>query len=315
MDPSAHSASKCKLTEFVEEHVSEQVPIIVFLESWLKGHISDAQVSIPNYEIVRQDRRKRAHGGVIMYIQNSLPISDVSTYDDDTCEAVICTVKCINTKVAAVYRPPNTSVDSFENLLKFLHKELNSGDTDKFTEFIILGDFNFPDIKWEGNRVYSKENSTNKSETLLLQFMENNLLSQYITQPTREKNILDLFLTNNPNLYLQSSSEKTSRPKSDHNIVSIQTTYDLNSSPKAFNDNVQFTPHTFRSLNFQKADFDQLNLQLKSIDWDHLKSICPMEYFPELFQLTVLQVCMEHCPIKSKQSSKVNPHNRHRNNA
>ena len=109
-------------------------------------------------------------------------------------------MKCINTKVAAVYRPPNTSVDSFENLLKFLHKELNSGDTDKFTEFIILGDFNFPDIKWEGNRVYSKENSTNKSETLLLQFMENNLLSQYITQPTREKNILDLFLTNNPNL-------------------------------------------------------------------------------------------------------------------
>ena len=313
MDPSAHSASKCKLTEFVEEHVSEQVPIIVFLESWLKGHISDAQVSIPNYEIVRQDRRKRAHGGVIMYIQNSLPISDVSTYDDDTCEAVICTVKCINTKVAAVYRPPNTSVDSFENLLKFLHKELNSGDTDKFTEFIILGDFNFPDIKWEGNRVYSKENSTNKSETLLLQFMENNLLSQYITQPTREKNILDLFLTNNPNLYLQSSSEKTSRPKSDHNIVSIQTTYDLNSNPKAFSDNVQFTPHTFRSLNFQKADFDQLNLQLKSIDWDHLKSICPMEDFPELFRLTVLQVCMEHCPTKSKQSSKVNPHTRHRN--
>ena len=161
---------------------------------------------------------------VIMYIQNSLPVSDVGTYDDDICEAVVCAIKSINTKVAAIYRPPDTNTQSFENLLKFLHKELNSGNDDKFTEFIVMGDLNLPEINWEGNRVNT---TTNKSESMFLEFMENNLLPQYITQPTRGRNTLDLFLTNNPNLFLQSSSEETTL--SDHNIVSIQTTHDLNS--------------------------------------------------------------------------------------
>ena len=306
MDPSAHSASKCKLPAFIEEHINPNVPIAAFMESWLKHHISDAQVSIPNYQIIRQDRRKRIRGGVIMYIQNSLPVSDVGTYDDDICEAVVCTIKSINTKVAAIYRPPDTNTQSFENLLKFLHKELNSGNDDKFTEFIVMGDLNLPEINWEGNRVNT---TTNKSESMFLEFMENNLLSQYITQPTRGRNTLDLFLTNNPNLFLQSSAEETTL--SDHNIVSIQTTHDLNSRPK--NHSPQFAPHTFRSLNFQKADFEEINSQLSSIDWDYLKSICPIEDYPELFRLTVLQVCMQHAPLKTQQSNKVNPHTRHRN--
>ena len=60
MDPSAHSASKCKLTSFIEEEISDSdtdsIPYVSFCESWLKPHVSDAQISIPNYELVRQDR-------------------------------------------------------------------------------------------------------------------------------------------------------------------------------------------------------------------------------------------------------------------
>ena len=309
MDPSARSASKCKLTALVEEHIDDSVPLIAISESWLKDHITDAQVSIPNYEIIRQDILNRRRGGVVLYVHNTLPISDLSTYDDDTCEAIILSIKSINMKVAAVYRPPDTGIDSFENLLTFLHKNQNSGDPDKYIYFLIMGDFNFPYINWEGNQRNLSEKHTSKSETLLLQFMENNLLSQYVSQPTREKNILDLFLTNNTNLVLQTSSEET--PLSDHNIVSIQTTYNLKSK-QTFNI-PDFSDHTFRSLNLQKADFDKINSQLSSIDWDNLKSICPADEYPELFRLTVLQVCMQHSPNKSQQSNGVNPHTRERN--
>ena len=139
--------------------------------------------------------------------------------------------------------------------------------------------------------------------------MESNLLLQYVSQPTRQRNILDLFLTNNANLVLQTSSEETHI--SDHNIVSIHTTYNIKA--KGPQSKPHLADHTFRSLNLQKADFVNINSQLSSIDWDHLKSICPAEDFPELFRLTVLQVCMQHCPNKSQQSSKINPHTRERN--
>ena len=73
-DPSARSASNWKLTSFVEEHIdtSDSVPYVCILESWLKRHITDAQIAIPNYEIIRQDRKVRSGGGVLLYVHNSL---------------------------------------------------------------------------------------------------------------------------------------------------------------------------------------------------------------------------------------------------
>ena len=306
MDPSAHSASKCKLTSFIEEEISDSdtdsVPYISFFESWLKPHVSDAQISIPNYELVRQDRIKRKNGGVLLYVHSSLPISDIQKHDDDSCEAVICTIKSRNTKVASIYRPPDTSVQSFENLLTFLHNYLNPSDLNTHFEIVIMGDFNLPGISWEcgSPRIETKEPS--KSEALLLTFMEDNFLTQHITQPTRQRNTLDLFLTNNDNMVLCTTSDETNI--SDHNIVSIKTTYNIQT------DTVLNRPpipeQTFRSLNLQKADFDQINTHLENINWDDLKAICSPEEFPELLRLTILQVCMIYAPTKSQQPVKVN---------
>ena len=66
MDPSAHSTSETKLKSFVEEHINTTVPIVALCETWLKDHISDAQISIPDYEIIREDRVNRSRGGVIL---------------------------------------------------------------------------------------------------------------------------------------------------------------------------------------------------------------------------------------------------------
>ena len=133
-----------------------------------------------------------------------------------------------------------------------------------------MGDFNFRTINWRGNHRSLKENITSKQESMLLQFMETNLLSQYVLQPTRKSNILDLFITNNDNLVLQTTCEET--PLSDHDIVFIQTTYDIKSKNTC---NIpHFADHTFRSLNLQKADFEEINSQLTCIDWDNFKSIC-----------------------------------------
>ena len=146
---------------------------------------------------------------------------------------------------------------------------------------------------------------------MLLSFMDNNLLSQYVLQPTRQRNILDLFLTNNPNLVLQAKSEET--PLSDHNVVSIQTVYNL--SAKKANTKPNFRKHTFRSLDLHKADFEKINSHLNTIDWDYLRDTCSIAEFPELFRLIliVLQICMEYAPTKSHESSNTNPQKRHRN--
>ena len=308
MDPSAHSASKCKLTSFIEEHVNDSVPFIAISESWLKPHISDAQVTIPDYEIVRQDRKHRDRGGVLLYVHNTLPISDANTFDDDTCEAVICTIKSINTKVASIYRPPDANITSFDNMLKFLSRHLELSNQENHQDIIVMGDFNLPGISWKDNNFKVESKAPSTSEALLQTFMEDHLLSQYIHQPTRLRNTLDLFLTNNDNLVLHTSSEETEL--SDHNIVTIKSTYNLNSAKT--NSKPLFNEQNFRSLNLHKADYDEINTHLASIDWDNLKSICSPADFPELLRLTVLQVCMLYSPAKSQQSKRIDIFTRER---
>ena len=309
MVPSAHSSSRYKLTAFIEEHIhaldkpKSEIPFIIITESWLKPFISDAQIAIPEYEIVRQDRIKRLRGGVILYVHKSLPISDIMKYDDDTCEAVICTIKTINTKIAAVYRPPDTSDNSLENLLSFLDKGItNISHPERHMDIIIAGDFNFPDINWSTSHVHLGNKLTTNSEDQLLRFTEKHFLSQYVDQPTREQNILDLLLTNNDNLVLHTKSEETTL--SDHNIVKVHTTYNLQTKNTINPPNIPV--HSFRSLNLYKADYEKINAHLQSIQWDDLKELCSPEEYPELLRLTVLQICTLYAPSKipvRKQSS------------
>ena len=310
MVPSARSSSRYKLTSFIEEHIhaldkpKSEIPFIIITESWLKPFISDAQITIPDYEIVRQDRIKRLRGGVILYVHKSLPISDICKYDDDTCEAVICTIKTINTKIAAVYRPPDTSDNSFENLLSFLDKGItNLFHPNRHMDIIMAGDFNFPDINWLTSHIHIGNKLTTNSEDQLLRFMEKHFLSQYVNQPTRERNILDLLLTNNDNLVLHTSSEETTL--SDHNIVKVHTTYNIQSKKTTAPPSIP--THSFRSLNLYKADFEKINAHLETIQWDDLKKLCSPEEFPELLRLTVLQVCTLYAPPKIPPRKQSNP--------
>ena len=319
MDPSAGSSSNYKLTDFIEEHIhiektpKPSIPFILISESWLKPHISNAQITIPDYEIVRQDRISRGCGGVLMYIHQSLPICDTAFYDDGICEAVVCTLKTTNMKIASIYRPPKAEDKSFENLLLFLDNKIsNEIDSQKHYDIIIGGDFNLPDIDWKVSHLHCENKLSTQAENRLLSFMEKHFLCQYVTQPTRGKNILDLFLTNNNNLVLQSTSEDC-KPLSDHNIVKVRTTYNIQCT-NSVNSKPLIPDGTFRSLDLRKADYDKINSHLANIQWDDLKELCYLEEYPELLRLTILQVCMIYSPLKSKPTGRkpLNPFTRER---
>ena len=300
MKPNARSGSRWKLPYFQEHYLSASqnpVPLAAFTESWLKPYISDVQISIPNYNIVRADRIKRDRGGVIMYIHDSLPLSDIQTFDNDYCEGAIVTLEVTRTIIGCIYRPPDTPSHKFDELVVFLNSYIASKMEDQHYEIILMGDFNFPSIDW--NIVTDSIPSTNNDSKGLFSLMSNHLLSQYILTPTRINNILDLFLTNNPNLVLHSSSTKTKL--SDHNIIQIETTASIDI--ETYTSNIAEDPHTFKSIDMHKLDLEALKEHLKTIDWEQMKDICPDEDFPELFRLTVLQCCLMYGPIKEKSTN------------
>ena len=66
MDPSINSASSYKIPYLVEEHLTKTkfpTPVVAGTETWLKPYITDAQIAIPNYNVLRADRKNRERGG------------------------------------------------------------------------------------------------------------------------------------------------------------------------------------------------------------------------------------------------------------
>ena len=174
MDPSAYSKSKHKLESFKEEHINSEVLWISICETWLKKHISNAQIYIPNYQIVRQDREKRRRGGVLLYVHNSLPVSNVCTFDDRFCGSVMCCVKSINAVIISVYRPPGCPISSFEKLLKFMQRNLTNISNSQ-SDIFIMGDFNLPNLTWQNSDQIPGTRTMNTSESLINNFIERQL--------------------------------------------------------------------------------------------------------------------------------------------
>ena len=310
MDPSINSNSHWKLPHLEEEieNKTSCVAILAVIEPWLKKHITDAQVNLPNYQTLRSDRKLSARGGAMLYIHNTLPTSKVNTYDDNICEAVICNIDSENLIVAAVYRPPNTPEESFKNMLNFLQTHISKESNQKHKDLLILGDFNLPCIRWNTSLPASYQNKImTECADILKTFMDTNMLTQYIHQPTRLNNILDLVLSNNSHLVKHVEIKDTEL--SDHRMVTVQSNLGIKPTHTT---KPAFIPHTYRNLNIFKANFNEINKHLEAVDWDSLHSICPENDFPELVRLTVLQICELHSPTKCYRSKTLSKFKRER---
>ena len=125
MNPSLRSNSFWKLNQLTSEIEKIQkknfnIPFIAVVESWIKPHISDAQVAISGYNIFRADREHYKNGGALLYIHTSIIIDNYDFFDNDICSAIICFSKKSKCFIACVYRPPSSDKANFLQLLNFI---------------------------------------------------------------------------------------------------------------------------------------------------------------------------------------------------
>ena len=133
--------------------------------------------------------------------------------------------------VVAIYRPPGSPQKHFEESLSIVEKFISPLDS---PDVLILGDFNFPFVKWdpidvnpEKKGITTERNSAHK----FLDFLEDHYLQQFVMENTRkDKRILDLVISNNHQSILSIDIEKT--VMSDHDIVHCGLNY-KNSLSKA----------------------------------------------------------------------------------
>ena len=116
---------------------------------------------------------------------------------------------------------------------------------------VIMGDFNFPEIKWH--------EIENLDEThFFVKTLNDTFLHQLVEMNTRDKNILDLILTSDESM-IQSLSVVEPFSTSDHNQIIF-----------SFYANKEMENDGMIRYNYFSADYNAIRQKLKEVDWSSL---------------------------------------------
>jgi len=125
---------------------------------------------------------------------------------------------------------------------------------------VIVGDLNCSDIDW--SNLCSPSDGVHDT---LLNFTVQQGYSQLVTQPTRDNNILDLVLTNEPVTICDVSVQQLFST-SDHCQVCFKVFVEQSSNEEKDSNGDSY----FRCWN--AADYDSMSVYLSTINWDRLFS-------------------------------------------
>ena len=131
-------------------------------------------------------------------------------------EVLIVEIRGKRQIVALMYRPPKSDKEKFSEIIKKVQEILLAESSSK--DIILLGDFNFPIIRWPSSRITGGTRDEQEQANLLLDVIEDNFLDQIVSEPTRKNNILDLVFTNSMSIR-GTEVIKNSVEFSDHNTV------------------------------------------------------------------------------------------------
>lgn len=237
----------------------------------------------------RTSNKKRG-GGVLVAIRNDCGFQCKRREDMETdIEILWVEVSLTNHSrlfVSAVYLPPDSNLDILSKLE--LSLDIVAAVIGPYDNVLMCGDFNMPDIQWEGETsgVNTKPRycSTSKAEKFMGIVYENNLF-QYVSTPTRGNNFLDLVFSSVDSVIVQPTENAVT---SDHTAVAGSFNIDHRIKPDLQNQYV---------YNYRKADYAHIRRLLQCIPWSILKSFgCVNEGLSFIYDLIFSSV-RESVPV------------------
>ena len=272
--------------------------LLLFTETWFT---SETIYDIENYQKFSNSRSNRG-GGVIIYVRSDLEAfeyiekgneSKVLTSKD--CEQIWCQITSGHDHIliGCIYRPPPTS--------KYFHKSTNDAvnnsiskaaklvENGKFTNFLIVGDFNYPLISWSSLGGALKQRD--EAAATFLDTINSNYIAQAVLEPTFKNNQLDLILINNPDsVYNVDIGPPLGHTDKGCLHASLLWNTIFQNEPKATD--------KLKSFSFAHGDYDAMRAHFSELDWMKLLASHTVEAQYNIFLEHYNQACVKYIPLK-----------------
>ena len=261
----------------------QPVDIFTVSETWLNGSISDQELYVPGYSLVRQDRLQKKGGGSAVYVRDSIPFQprpDLNENKTENCWIEINRPKAKKLLVCTCYRAPNTSLPVFiDNVTAALAKLSDD------IELIILGDLNVD----YGNK--QKANLLLKSK--LQNFANLHNLDQLIECPTRvtvnNASLIDLIFVNNSHRVVNKGVIPL--PLSDHSLVYCTIKAGV----------AKVAPRTIEYRSYKHYDKELFLHDLRATDWSPVYRADNVNEAVNTWCTIYSSIADQHAPIKRQR--------------
>ena len=276
---------------------------------------------------MRCDRVGRQGGGVGLYLREDLTADILCSFDNGVCGLLVVMIHQLKTAVAVIYRPPDTRMDEFSELLEKLDSCLSAlpAPTPSIT---VMGDLNFtkqvltlsrgegeddsdssdlvPIVSNHRDAVTAGGKQDRLQASRLCDLAIRHCLMQQVDQITHGTEILDLIFTNNSDLISTVAVE--SWPSfSDHKLVIACTSFDIGTEPDKKEVHLLECGKRLKQLNFNKAQWVEVQAELSEIDWSDLEQAAETSPTQALsvFLEEIVPVLERHVPIKQGKKKKI----------
>ena len=271
--------------------------IVILNETWLKQNILNPEIFPKSYKVSRIDRSGKTHpwdssqpkkfrkfgGGVL--IAHRLDIDCEST--EVGLIKVQAELLSINFKlptgkklcISTFYRVGTLGMENYEQVKKYFTTLASRKKLDKH---VLVGDFNFPEVEWP-----EATTTVELHKKFLDLFLVDLGHSQMISEPTHKNgNTLDLLFTNIPDIINKISVLDFNEVcKSDHFGIKFEIKL-----------NVKLKKVAKRQIyNFSKANWKELNFDLKKVNWHLIGSHDPHTSW-NIFKFILNKLCDKHIP-------------------
>lgn len=283
--------------------------VIVLSETWLDDCILSSQLFGSNYSVFRTDRSalnsdKGRGGGVLIAVSSRISCSVDSAPVSNQLEQLW--VKIVlprnNVSIGVIYLPPDkkNDIDTIQRHIESIgavHSHLHENDM-----AMLFGDYNLSDVHWTSDAndnvfVDLTRTRLNPASSTLLDGFCFHGLSQVNTIVNSGGRTLDLVLLNDvvlPNHSIHEAVEALTTVDVHHPPIELVVSCPLPVVYETVSDNTGF--------DFKKANFESLNVALRSMDWDRLDSIEDVNEAVAFFTNSVMQAVAEHVPPRRPPS-------------
>ena len=226
----------------------------------------------------------------MMFFENSHCVTQITIPNiiPGSCELLLVRDVAATHSWLLVYRPPDCNVGHTRLLFDVINQIAS-----EYPNYIVLGDFNMPKIKWSQDEEEQLE-FAEQHDTLSFEFLDLCAqcdLYQVVPQPTHRENFLDLILTSTLNIF---SSIEVHPPV----LTSVHDSVPCHIMTVSNNRQQQLS-----HLDFRKADYTAIAQQLTLIDWSMLFANCTdIDEFWDIFVNQIQRLVLQYVPFNRRDA-------------